>query len=402
MKAVYANSSCNISALGSSNRLGCFVRRNPLVWYPCLLPVVGDVNIVADEVRGPSDMHWGTTELETAELFKRAWVFQERLLPSRSVCFGKRELYWECCEHNASERWPEGIPRNLMFPHKKEFRKMLRYIPRLGETNRKDFSYAWHLLVDMYTSLELTYPSDRIVAFSGVASTIQEATGLTYIAGIWKELLPHELMWSRERVYDKNEGRPTWRPSPWRAPSWSWASLEGPVTHILGDGVLSMTTSPIPYLVEVVDYQITPILDRTTALGEVSGAVLTLRGFVKQARWHRQNGSLTAPYYANFERGLGCAFTPDVEAELTEGAELAFFLVACIDNRSEREEALRNNKSYHGKDYTETGLVLTQYSGVRNGYVRRGWFNNGGSYGFLGNNVFLDGEVIEERTIHIY
>ncbi|KAF7917649.1 uncharacterized protein EAE98_010065 [Botrytis deweyae] len=55
-----------------------------------------------------------------------------------------------------------------------------------------------------------------------------------YLAGIWKEHLPHALVWS---VDDKDGTGPL----PLRGPSWSWASRNGPIKH---DRIYSFVTTP--------------------------------------------------------------------------------------------------------------------------------------------------------------
>src|SRR5205809_2185875 len=36
---------------------------------------------------------------------------------------------------------------------------------------------------------------DKLVALSGIARAVQDMLGYTYLAGLWKEHLPHELLW---------------------------------------------------------------------------------------------------------------------------------------------------------------------------------------------------------------
>lgn len=49
-------------------------------------------------------------ELTGAELNRRAWVLQERMLAPRVLHFGDTQLFWECQEQEASESFPDGIP----------------------------------------------------------------------------------------------------------------------------------------------------------------------------------------------------------------------------------------------------------------------------------------------------
>lgn len=69
-------------------------------------------------------------------------------------------------------------------------------------------------------------PSDKLVAISGIASEYAKLlAGDTYIAGVWKDTLPFGLLWGREGWAE--DARP--RPPAYRAPSWSWASVDCPV-----------------------------------------------------------------------------------------------------------------------------------------------------------------------------
>jgi hypothetical protein len=150
-------------------------------------------------------------------LVQRGWVLQERLLSPRCLHFGTNEIIWECMEFLLCEcgslnlqetnryKWPE--PKHRLHPD------LLRYImtPYL-------IINAWHASVVDYSRMILTRPDDIFPAISGIAKSVQVATGWTYIAGLWKEHLVVGLTWRVERP-DCGV-----RCEPWRAPSFSWAS----------------------------------------------------------------------------------------------------------------------------------------------------------------------------------
>ena len=94
----------------------------------------------------------------------------------------------------------------------------------------------WHHILRKYSRAELTYRSDLFVAFSRITKNIEKSTGLTNTFGIWKELLPINLLWvcmirrgkaSRSSLY----------------PTLSRASLVnvdlGMLTFLLGFGLVS-------------------------------------------------------------------------------------------------------------------------------------------------------------------
>jgi hypothetical protein len=84
-----------------------------------------------------------------------------------------------------------------------------------------------------YTKRRITYPADKLPALSGVASIIQKVTGSEYFTGLWVENFIADLCWYRvwiDEGLDKWE--PSWvLPSSYRAPSFSWASVEGAVIY---------------------------------------------------------------------------------------------------------------------------------------------------------------------------
>jgi hypothetical protein len=78
----------------------------------------------------------------------------------------------------------------------------------------------WSWIVERYSSCELTYAKDKLVAISGLARNIQIQTGDQYIAGMWREDLEFQLCWYNA------VGQQSQRAVPYRAPTWSWASLD--------------------------------------------------------------------------------------------------------------------------------------------------------------------------------
>jgi hypothetical protein len=81
---------------------------------------------------------------------------------------------------------------------------------------------AWCRLVFAYSERKLTVNTDRLAALSGIASTIQKATGWTYIAGLWSEKALECLCWS----HMSHMKCPSSSLVP-IAPTFSWASISG-------------------------------------------------------------------------------------------------------------------------------------------------------------------------------
>lgn len=141
---------------------------------------------------------------ENSHLARRAWTFQERLLPARTIYFSETGLFWECCSHLASEALPDKVPPS-------------RFSSLLCSDDRP--WKQWSEIVRMYSGANLTRSSDRLPALSGIAQRQHELTGDTYLAGLWRNSLITQLSWEVS-----GPRRP--RPDPPRAPTWSWASVD--------------------------------------------------------------------------------------------------------------------------------------------------------------------------------
>lgn len=83
----------------------------------------------------------------------------------------------------------------------------------------------WRDVVRRYTARKLTQPLDKLVAISAIAKHVAIVIGdqqpEKYLAGLWRQHLTDDLMWAI-----KSSPQP---PPTYRAPSWSWASVDGNV-----------------------------------------------------------------------------------------------------------------------------------------------------------------------------
>ena len=239
MGTVYKYAFCNIAATGATDsKIGCFWDRNPLLVRPCridmswALPLTGDFYCV--------DRSLWTKNVGEAPLNRRAWVAQERLLSPRILHFGSQQLFWECHELEACESYPCGIPRSLdplTFIVRTGLKRLAPSKDRqaqLGDNSsipefKLDALEYWDGIVDLYTRSNLTRKEDKMIAISGVAKEMRVILNDTYLAGLWKEQLPYQLLWWVCRPLVADNGLPSSRPLIYRAPSWSWISIDGSV-----------------------------------------------------------------------------------------------------------------------------------------------------------------------------
>jgi hypothetical protein len=161
------------------------------------------------KVPPPSAEYWEDSPFQYDPLYSRAWALQERMLSKRLLIFSSYELYWEC-DDSPPQRKNKINSRILLHTH--------RLSPKLSTTD-------WHSIVEDYTCRNLTDERDKLPALSGLASVYYQVTKKDYLAGLWRQSLIEDLLWKREPASFGKSGKQG-VPSKYRAPSWSWASLD--------------------------------------------------------------------------------------------------------------------------------------------------------------------------------
>ena len=209
MAGVYGSSTLNIAASGASDgRIGCFFQRGRSVKCQVEMTVCGE-KVLYDVV--PRLMY--ERSLARMPLSKRGWALQERVLPRRTLHFTSTEVFWECLQKTACETFPDGLPAAIS------------YRPYGRNSFRKSFisKSMWMSLVEMYSECHLTKSSDKLVAISGLARSLQLQTKEQYVAGLWREELELQLCW------EVSFARFNATTLPYRTPSWSWASVDSQI-----------------------------------------------------------------------------------------------------------------------------------------------------------------------------
>ncbi|KAF2708994.1 HET-domain-containing protein [Pleomassaria siparia CBS 279.74] len=210
-----------------------------------------------------------TTYDESKEVVnKRAWTVQEQLMAPRLLFYGSHTLQWRCRAgtrnlDNAAhvEKYTQSTVTALSHQRKTQRESLLR----------------WLHIVEMYSSREISLPSDKLPALAGIAKEVSILLGPSYYAGIWGDNnLVRQLSWYTYA----NESRPT-APKDYRAPTWSWASVQGPVVMRTWDEDFDKEEDDPKPVCEVLRIA-TTLKNSTLPFGEVNSGHLILRGKIRQ------------------------------------------------------------------------------------------------------------------------
>jgi hypothetical protein len=169
MSAVYSNAYCVIAAAASTEpNDSLFRKRNP----EDILPGLVEVNTKQGDIPIREHKSW-QPEFQASVLQSRGWCSQERILASRVLVFGERQLSWECDTSFRNERLVDNFPVVPLAHEELHFRiaaisQVDHSDPRLG-TSRIPFK-NWTTIVENYSKCALTKANDKPIAISGLAS----------------------------------------------------------------------------------------------------------------------------------------------------------------------------------------------------------------------------------------
>ncbi|KAB8215343.1 hypothetical protein BDV33DRAFT_195297 [Aspergillus novoparasiticus] len=269
MSDVYGGATLNIAASAAAGHdITCFPERDAWSIQPCIIGTTwhncenGVYNLYHGDFRDAA--------FKGLPLMKRGWVIQELLLAPRLLHLSGSQLFWDCYELSACETYPDGLLPNIR--EQWMTRAVLWDVWRSSRssTERRDpIKQLWKAIVEDYTAAHLTIATDRLIALAGIAKNMARSLGDKYIAGLWETSFITDLFWLG--TSDRRGLRP--RPSPYRAPSWSWASLDGKVSLSLAlDGQIQH----LKPLIDIVTCEIETVTD--DPFGFVTKNLLRLSG----------------------------------------------------------------------------------------------------------------------------
>lgn len=266
-------------------------RNLPFICPPCPMPPsnncsaapsgIGTVSITP----AYSDITHGSYSRSLGRMATRAWCMQESLMSPRALIFTPRTVLFRCLSTPAQGvgnslyriRDEPRIP-NLLFS---KFCKPLTALPAGPDADArwKDIHGAWMVVLEDYTCRTASDESDKLVACAAIAEQFHHVLDSDYLAGLWRspsEIILVHLLWMADKDKAKSLRCRHTLPTAYRAPSWSWASIEGPTDH-RHPRDLSLGDLQTVALAEVAECWVT-LEDPSFLFGRVTDGLLVLHG----------------------------------------------------------------------------------------------------------------------------
>jgi hypothetical protein len=163
---------------------------------------------------------------------RRAWVLQERILSPRMLYYG-RSLFWQCNSAQHSHGGNDSQMREVLGPVAGRTSHAILEFPDAHTSQlaaidlfrMRQLFQSWYQTVSDYSRRQLSVSNDKLLAIAGIAAEVSRVTGARYAEGLWQNNFLHDLMWTT------NPNEHLSRPEVWRAPSWSWASVDSPISY---------------------------------------------------------------------------------------------------------------------------------------------------------------------------
>ncbi|KAI1269030.1 HET-domain-containing protein [Xylariaceae sp. FL1019] len=199
-----------------------------------------------------------------ARLLDRAWCYQEYILSPRILMFTDWEILWGClatvacnCGSFSHDTRTVILESNL----KTRFNRQLR------SSSLKDLH-------------RLTFEADKLPALAGVAHRFMGKGLKRYLNGLWEETLISDLFWETSRSFAEFYKIDFYRSGDPSIPTWSWASVDGPI---------EMNMMTVVEGLSLVDIEFYP---RSDSLADIGVKSLFLEGRLIPSRlWMRAGSS---------------------------------------------------------------------------------------------------------------
>lgn len=406
MCEVYSNAILTISATqASGSSMGIFNRQRFGIQTTSLgsLSDGRAVYVRPNLGKHHNDCDWGLLSripaipdsLRTEPLAARAWCMQESVLSNRILHYTSDELMWEC---NETQRCECGFGSGTADPNENPNILLRRPDVVLGNEHNMNFFWRnmWSNYIHIFSRRGITDGRDKLPALSGLAKKFSDALACrmgrepTYLAGLWGEELlmrclcwyvsPSPLGWFSDDTKINGVYRPR-RPDVWRAPSWSFMSLDAPISPL--DAFVFESA------VEVREASTEPLNRSADPFGQVVSGKIVLYGQLIRdlgcdytgTNFHLDDGMVGKDYitFSLFDNaGNSLPFHCDVPSQIPQGRSFGFFLLLLgykVIGFSMKEPCflvLREASGRQANRYERIGLA-SERDLPQHEYVERRW-----------------------------
>ncbi|KAL7937009.1 heterokaryon incompatibility domain-containing protein [Trichoderma chlorosporum] len=277
MGAVYRNATLTVSAFVSAKSTVGILNNKEMPFPEA--PKSANLRIYRDTSNTKEvEVDWKSQDEESfvrlmykCALSLRGWTLQEYILSPRNLLYGARQIYWRCPSMMISA---DDTPEGLQFPER-NFQNVSQVIYTdilaASSENKVDTRAVleeYYGLAELYSARQLTYGSDKLAAFSGIAQMIYPSIGGQYFAGLWTADFKHGLLWFSDVSFCRHV-------ETHGVPSWSWMVTDAPILY----SVVALILQTTPFDVKVLQYHGISH-DAVDQFGQVKSASVDVEGLI--------------------------------------------------------------------------------------------------------------------------
>jgi hypothetical protein len=236
MASIYKSAHITLAAESASNSHEGILHPRHFSFSPIEIPFTSKAHSIRTSMylRPVQDDWEASITGPKSKLCSRAWVLQESMLVPRTLHYGAQQMFWECRSASQAEGDVTPLPSGPRERREWSWSRNKRFLSDLGAGSGGDDAMAvedvlymrWNSILENYSARKMTNPSDVFPALAGLASEFNLRLNDQYVAGLWKADLHRGLLW---RVVEPETCKEA---TPYRAPSWSWASKVGQISGI--------------------------------------------------------------------------------------------------------------------------------------------------------------------------
>ncbi|RTE75699.1 hypothetical protein BHE90_009823 [Fusarium euwallaceae] len=215
MGNIFRNAYCTIAATSARDLSDGFLRPRPPRNFVSLYNPEGIAISVCEQI----DDFQG--DVENVPLNEWVGTFRERVMSRRIIHFAENQFYWQC---------GDGIHCETLTKMSRPFNFLLQD-PNSTNTSslervRSGFRVS-QMLYELFSRLELRWPSDRLEEIAEVESFLARDAQTTAAYGLFDGDMARGLLWRRADIKALVPIRPSVE-----CPSWSWMAYSGRIVYM--------------------------------------------------------------------------------------------------------------------------------------------------------------------------